>query len=98
MNAPLSRHDEILTADRFDALIRAVAARPQMEPTLATQGLWGVTAIAQYLGCSDDFVRKLEREPGCPIRRIAKRAFVTKRELSEWLTPNDSELTASNGK
>lgn len=78
-----------LTADLFDRL--AVPRLPRGS-SLALESLWGATSIARFMGVSDDFVKKLSEEPGCPIRKRGGRLFTTKTEITAWLIPGSEEL------
>lgn len=78
-----------LTADRFDAI---ATPRIPRGSTLARESLWGATTIAAFMGVSDDFVQKIAKEPGGPIRRRAGRLFTTRTEILAWLMPGTEEV------
>jgi len=52
--------------------------------SFAADALWGATPIAAFLGTSDDFVRKLERDPDAPVRRLGDRLFARRSDLLKW--------------
>ncbi len=78
-----------LTADLFDTL---TAPRIPKGSTLAREALWGASTIARFIGTSDDFVHKIAKENGSPIRRRAGRLFTTKTEITAWLMPGTEEI------
>ncbi len=57
-------HDRRLTAQPLTAEAFDHAFVPRNRPTL-----WGIGAIARYLGVSHDKVRKLARHPQVPINK-----------------------------
>jgi hypothetical protein len=47
--------------------------------------IWGLTAIAGFIGLSTDTTRELAQEPGVPIYRPSGRYFAFSAELVAWL-------------
>ena len=56
--------------------------------SLATESLWGAQRIADFMGVSDDFVRKLAKQAATPIRIRGGRYYSTKTEIVTWLCPH----------
>ncbi len=80
-----------ITAQQFDRM--ASAPRP---PSLAADSLWSAVAIAKFIGVSDDFVRKLERDGGAPLRRVGGRLYSTRTEITAWLDGQRDGFSGSN--
>lgn len=78
---------------------REVGIHLPRRSSLATESLWGAQAIADFMGVSDDYVRKLANDktidPRCPIRLCGGRYYVTRTEIIAWLMPRATDpLTA----
>lgn len=92
----------VLTPARLDAMLegKQLERNPLQltRSSLATESLWGALAIANFMGVSDDYVRKLakakEIDPRCPIRQRGGRYYATKTEIVAWLI-SDSEMTSA---
>lgn len=79
-----------LTAERLDQMF-PTKPRPARKSSLAIESLWGAQAIADFMGVSDDFVRKLAKDGLAPIRLRGGRYFSTKTEITAWLMPGSEE-------
>lgn len=60
------------------------------EYSLGAEKLWGLPAIAKFLGLSIDAVRDLAKQPDVPIFRPGKRYFAVRSELWRWLRTKPS--------
>ncbi len=47
--------------------------------------IWGVKAIAEFLGVSESKVRRMAKRPTVPIYRPAGMYFAFRSELTDWL-------------
>ena len=88
----------VLTAAHFDAMVEGkkdgsvISARS----ALATESLWGVKAIAQFMNRSPDTIRRMKaRDPTFPVRVRGGALFVTKTEIVVWLQLRHDELPQS---
>jgi len=79
-----------LTAARFDKTMEM--APSSLRFSLASESLWGASAIAKFMGVSDDFVRKCARLGSSPIRQKAGRYYCTKTEITIWLLSNADHI------
>lgn len=75
-----------LTTADIDRILEGVSRR--RVPSLATESLWGAQAIADFMGTSSDYVRKLAvKDDDCPIRIRGGRHYATRSEIAGWLRP-----------
>ena len=52
---------------------------------LAGETLWGADAIANFMGCHPDYVRKsLQEDPDCPVSKKLGKLFALRSELLAW--------------
>lgn len=76
--------ERALPSDRSDA----TPARAQRAPISGTQlddGLWDATQLADHLGVSPRFVRRLVEERRVPFLKIGKFIRFDQREVAAWL-------------
>ncbi|WP_174800978.1 DNA-binding protein [Martelella limonii] len=80
--------DTALTTADIDRILEGASRRRL--PSLATESLWGAQAIADFMGTSADYVRKLSTtDDECPIRIRGGRYYATRTEIAEWLRPKE---------
>ncbi|MGB3043916.1 MAG: hypothetical protein WBB98_12095 [Xanthobacteraceae bacterium] len=53
--------------------------------TLATERMWGLPAIADFLGLGIDAVRDLAKDPDVPIFKPGNRYVAFRSELWKWM-------------
>jgi len=65
--------------------------RPQIDPVTfdalvgGPEMIWGIGAIAKALNLSESTVKRLAKDPACPVSRPSGRYFVYRSELVRWL-------------
>lgn len=75
-----------LTPERYDMMTAHIETQPKRS-SLATESLWGPSAIARFMGTSSSFVCKLEKhDRSFPARRRGGRLYATKTEIVVWLS------------
>lgn len=77
-----------LTLERLDRMMENIGTPPKRS-SLATESLWGASAIAKFMGVSDDFVRSMAKRQDTPIRWKAGRYYCTRTEIVTWLSSPD---------
>lgn len=61
------------------------------EPDVLREALWGLKAIATFMGCTTDRVRSMSKDPDCPIYRPGGQYHALRSELWTWMRSKPSK-------